>query len=80
MGPQAWGPLLYESVYLRIHVAVCVVLRVVRALCNYGTVCTCWGNWATVPCVPVGCCEAACLGCVSPGNVMSLDDRGGDPL
>lgn len=35
--PKASGPLLYVCVYLRIHVAGCVVLRVL-ALCGPGTV------------------------------------------
>lgn len=33
VGPQAWGPLLYESVYLRIHVAVCVLCCVLLEHC-----------------------------------------------
>lgn len=37
--PKAWSPLLYVCVYLRIHVAECVVLRVLEHCAVWDSVC-----------------------------------------
>lgn len=68
VGP--WVPMrrVFSFMCLRIHVAGCVVLRVLEHCAALDSVRVSLGNWATVPCVPVEwCCEAVWLCCVSGG-------------